>query len=101
MNTVHPNNGNSHPQLVTGTQITYRCVEILRLETKYLVLVRLHDGSFRDREELISADVCSHHHGQHRQQLLLGQEMEYEFSNTIDYCGWVVIRMVQMLYFEF
>ena len=37
----------------------------------YLVSVRLHDGPLRDGEELLRLYVGPHHHGQHRQQLLL------------------------------
>ena len=36
-----------------------------------MVRVGLDDGPLRDGEELVGLDVGPHHHGEHRQQLLL------------------------------
>ena len=63
-------------KLLKGYQVILQLIDGLRLPVikiflYNLVEVRLVDGSLCDGYELLRADVVSHHHGQHGQQLLL------------------------------
>ena len=46
-------------------------ISIVTEQAVDLVQVGLHDSPLRDGDQLLSGDVAPHHHGQHRQQLLL------------------------------
>jgi len=46
--------------------------ELFEGDEVVLVLVGLHDGPLGDGDQLLLADVGANHHGQHGQQLLLG-----------------------------
>ena len=63
-------------KLLKGYQVILQLIDglslpVIEIFLYNLVEVRLVDGSLCDGYELLRADVVSHHHGQHGQQLLL------------------------------